>query len=44
METVVAAVVVCALMALIKKFKPNLSPKAEVGVRLGLPVATSLVV
>ena len=32
-ETVLSAVVVCVVMMLIRKFKPELSPKAEVGVR-----------
>ena len=42
-ETVLVAVVVCALMALIKKFKPDLSPKAEVGVRFLISLIIRLI-
>lgn len=41
-ETVTSAVVVCIVMMLIKKFKPNLSPKAELGIRLLISLITHL--
>lgn len=41
-ETVLSAVIVCVVTMLIKKIKPNLSPKAEVGVRFVVSLITRL--
>ena len=42
-ETVLSAVVVCVVMMLIRKFKPELSPKAEVGVRFIISLLVHLI-
>lgn len=42
LQTVIKAVVVCVVMMLVKKIKPNLSPKVEVVIRLTLSVLIHL--
>ena len=42
LQTVIKAVVVCVAMMIVKKIKPNLSPKVEVVIRLTLSVLIHL--
>lgn len=42
LQTVIKAVIVCAVMMIVKKIKPNLSPKVEVVIRLALSVLIHL--
>ena len=42
LQTVIKAVIVCVAMMVVKKIKPNLSPKVEVVIRLTLSVLIHL--